>query len=106
MDWVNWVKNGWTRWTGRKLAGLAGRRWNLMYNSRKLEILKFVRDVGTVTSSDVAGALGLRIHNARMLLYKYHRQGLLSRRTVSPFRAKEYSVTERGVRRLAWLKGQ
>lgn len=77
-----------------------------MYNSRKLEILKFVRDAGTVTSSDVAGGLNLRIHNARMLLYKYHRQGLLSRRTVRPFEAKEYSVTEQGVRRLKWLEGQ
>jgi len=78
------------------------------YNERKRQVLEYVAHVGAVTSSKLAQALDLEIHNARVLLKKYSRQGLLSRRKADfegarIWGTKVYEITERGLRRLAWL---
>lgn len=71
---------------------------------RKLEVLEYVRDNESTTSSELAEALDLEIHNARTLLRKYNREGLLSRRKVDVFGTREYMITDKGLRRIEWLK--
>lgn len=70
---------------------------------RKLQVLQYVRDHPETTSEDIARDLGLEIHNARMLLLKYHRQGLLNRHSFARGLWKVYDVTTKGLRRIDWL---
>lgn len=77
------------------------------YNERKRQILEYVRDNEPVSSWDVSRDLDLEVHNARTLLAKYARFGLLRRenhwgKRGHPF---EYTITERGEERLIWLQG-
>ncbi len=74
-----------------------------MYNVAKREILSAVRTQGEVTAMEVAMVTQRSPENASMLLLGYHRQGLLSRRTLHG-RAKVYSLTQRGNERLVWLE--
>ncbi|MGD0496452.1 MAG: hypothetical protein ABSB28_10540 [Candidatus Bathyarchaeia archaeon] len=76
------------------------------YNERKLQVLEYVRQHPTTTSSDLASALDLEIHNARTLLKKYSRQGLLSRRSTDSWGTRIHEITEKGLRRLKWLRGE
>jgi len=84
------------------------RRVNKMveYNERKRQVLAFVRDNPSVTSSELARTLNLEIHNARTLLKKYFDQGLLSRRKNDCFGTRNYEATEKGLKRLKWLSGE
>jgi len=68
---------------------------------RKLQVLLYAASCESFTSEDIAQNLDLEIHNARMLLLKYHRQGLLSRR--QDYLCKVYQITEKGLRRIDWL---
>ena len=66
-----------------------------------------MRDNEPVSSREVATDLDLEVHNARTLLAKYTRFGLLSRynpwgRRGHPFK---YTLTEKGERHLMWLLG-
>lgn len=72
-------------------------------NERKLEVLEYVADAGAVTSNDLANALDLEVHNARMLLLNYHRQGLLTRCSFHGL-CKIYEITVKGLDRIKWLK--
>ena len=76
------------------------------FNKRKRQVLEHVRDNPYATSSELARALDLEIHNARTLLKKYDWQGLLSGRKQPDSQAKEYTITEKGLERLKWLTGE
>ena len=75
-------------------------------NERKEQVLEYVLNNPDATSVDVALALDLEIHNARTLLHKYERQGLLSRRQVDFYGTRVYNIKEKGVERLKWLWGE
>ena len=79
--------------------------WMVRYNERKLQVLEYVKMRRTTTSSELAGALNLEVHNARTLLKKYSRQGLLSRRRADAWGTRVHEITEKGLRRLSYLKG-
>ena len=71
------------------------------YNVAKIEILDLVLELGEATSYDIAEITDRSMENASVLMLRYHRWGLLSR-----YRGSEgyvYSMTERGIERLAWL---
>ena len=76
------------------------------YNERKEQILEYVRENEPVTSWGVARDLDVEVHNARTLLAKYTRFGLLRRTNWGkrgyPF---EYELTSKGEKRLMWLLG-
>lgn len=76
------------------------------YNKRKSQVLQYVRENPAATSADLASALDLEIHNARTLLKKYSRQGLLARREADSWGAKTHDITEKGLKRLKWLGGE
>jgi DNA-binding MarR family transcriptional regulator len=75
------------------------------YNERKLQVLEYVEMYPGTTSYDLASALDLEIHNARTLLKKYSRQGLLSRSRTDACGTRAYEITEKGSSRLSYLKG-
>ena len=79
--------------------------WMVGYNRRKLQVLEYVEMRLGTTSSDLASALDLEIHNARTLLKKYSRQGLLSRSRADACGTWVHKITEKGLRRLSYLKG-
>jgi len=77
------------------------------YNRLKLLVLRTISERGATDSSAVAAALnvagvGLDVHAIRMALMRYYRQGLLTRKR--KFGLYIYDLSERGVRRLAWLE--
>lgn len=74
-------------------------------NERKVQVLRFIVNRGgdSVTSSEVAEELEMEVHNARMCLLRLHRQGLLYRKR-GTFGCRFYNVTEKGRRRLHYLK--
>jgi DNA-binding MarR family transcriptional regulator len=74
-------------------------------NIRKIQVLEYMELHLETTSSELAGALNLEIHNARTLLKKYSRQGFLSRRRVDARGTRVHKITEKGLRRLSYLKG-
>ena len=77
------------------------------YNERKEQVLEYVRENKPVTSREVARDLDLEVHNARTLLAKYTRFGLLRR--MNPWGKRgypfEYELTSKGEKRLMWLLG-
>lgn len=74
------------------------------YNERKLQVLEYVEMHPRTTSSEIAFSLGIEIHNARTLLKKYSRQGLLSRNREDVWGTRVHNITEKGLRRLSYLK--
>jgi len=77
------------------------------YNQLKLLVLTVLSEAGAADSAAVAAALSvagvtLDIHAIRMALVRYYKQGLLRRER--RFGLFTYELSERGVRRLAWLK--
>lgn len=77
------------------------------YNQLKRIILRILAARTSTDSSAVADALcaagvNLDIHAIRMALMRYYRQGLLRRKRKSGVYI--YGLSERGVRRLAWLE--
>jgi DNA-binding MarR family transcriptional regulator len=66
------------------------------YNERKLQVLEYVETHPGTTSSELASALDLEIHNARTLLKKYSCQGLLSRSRADACGTMAYKITEKG----------
>ena len=75
----------------------------MQYNERKLEVLDYILTNETATSDDISLALNIEIHNSRMLLRKYWKQGLLRRRKVNKFGKRVYSLSEKGEERLKFL---
>jgi DNA-binding IclR family transcriptional regulator len=75
------------------------------YNERKLQVLEYVEMCRMTTSAELAGSLNLEIHNARTLLKKYSRQGLLSRSRKDAWGTRVHKITAKGLRRLSYLKG-
>ena len=77
------------------------------YNERKEQVLGYVRENELVTSRDLARDLDVEVHNARTLLAKYTRFGLLRR--TNPWGKRgypfEYELTSKGEKRLMWLLG-
>ena len=77
------------------------------YNQLKLSVLRILSEGGSTDSSGVAAALAaagvnLDMHAIRMAPMRYYKQGLLSRERKLGVYA--YGLSERGVRRLAWLE--
>ncbi len=67
----------------------------------KTEILDLLLELGEATSGDISEMTDRTPENCSVLMLRYHRWGLLSR-----YRGSEgyvYSLTERGIERLAWL---
>jgi len=79
-----------------------------MRNQRKSEILSLLEDGDSWTASEVEEALGVSLTDASELLRRYHKHGLLVRRRLmgpgAPPRAYGYRITEKGIRRLDWLR--
>lgn len=75
------------------------------FNERKAEILELLDRMGESTALDVAGALGITQINSSRLLGLYFREGLTRRRTIDRFGTKSYQITERGRKRLNWIRG-
>ena len=73
------------------------------HNKRKHQVLDYICRYPDSTSADLASALDIEIHNARTLLKKYHRQGLLRRRKVDRWGTRTYEITEKGLKRRKWL---
>lgn len=73
-------------------------------NARKLQILELAEEEGEITSADVSKELGITLHNASMLLRRYWKQGLLSRKASGLCNRKTYSIRRKGRRRLRWLQ--
>ena len=74
-------------------------------NERKLELLHFIVAEEEVTPSKVADTLELEIHHARVLLLRYFKAGLLSRKIISrKTRQRAYCLTEKGITKLKWLE--
>ena len=76
------------------------------HNQRKIQVLEYMELRLETTSFEIACALNLEIHNARTLLKKYNRQGLISRkREADAWGTRVHKITERGRDRLSYLKG-
>ena len=75
------------------------------FNEAKLEILNIINTLGETTSMEIALITNRTPECASMNLLTYHRQGLLSRRTLKG-RIKTYTLTERGLERLNWLNSE
>lgn len=78
---------------------------NARFNERKLEILELV-EAGFEASSEVADACGITQSCASSLMGRYWRQGLLHRYTASYDNLKVYSLSEKGLERIDWLRKQ
>jgi len=79
------------------------RRRKMQFNQRKAEVLQYIRESGEVCARDLFEELEMEIHNARMLLLIYWKEGLLTRRSIlvpneSMFGTTiyTYTLTERG----------
>ena len=82
----------------------------LDYNERKLTILEAVDnlDLDEATSQEVYEHLiengdDVGLSAVQMALLRYHRQGLLSRRKIESV-TRVYTLTDKGLERLKWLK--
>ena len=73
------------------------------FNERKHEILELV-EIGYKTSSEIAEACDISQTCASTLLKRYHDWGLLSRYTGDLNNEKIYSLTDRGLERLNYLR--
>lgn len=79
------------------------KRENVSYNQIKIETLDLIENMGEATTHEVAELTGRRYEAASMAMLQYHRYGLLHRRKLERG-AYSYSITERGIERLEWLK--
>ena len=75
------------------------------YNARKLQVLEYLASCYSCTARELAFDMGLEIHNARMLLRRYWKQGLLGRQKAQSGEFVYY-LTERGRKRLEFLQRQ
>lgn len=79
-------------------------------NERKVEILSLLSDGEPWTSPEVAGHLGLTLTNASELLRRYHKDGLVTRQSITgrgpPPRLFAYVMTAKGLERLSWLTNE
>ncbi len=75
-------------------------------NARKRQILAYLLVVEDATARDIAEVCDITIHNARTLLARYHRYGLLTRNTVNHYGTRVYAITTKGVERLDWLRDE
>jgi DNA-binding transcriptional regulator PaaX len=79
------------------------------YNELKLHVLRLFSAEEGMDSLSVSAALSadgvaLDIHALRMALVRYYKQGLLRRERKSG--AYIYSLSTRGIKRLAWLESK
>jgi DNA-binding MarR family transcriptional regulator len=72
-------------------------------NMRKMQVLSILASGYAYTPRHISEALGVEIHNARMLLKRYAKQGLLNKAKTRDG-ALAYWINEKGMQRLAWLK--
>jgi DNA-binding MarR family transcriptional regulator len=75
------------------------------YNEVKLEILEALEELGEATVEDVASMLGRSYESVGMALLRYHRHRLVSRYRARG-RIRMYSLTERGMERLEYLRSE
>lgn len=73
-----------------------------MFNETKREILNIINNLGEVTAWQIALITNKTPEAASMALLRYHKMGLLSRKTLKG-RTKIYELTPRGRKRLEWL---
>ena len=73
-------------------------------HARKRQILAFIWAPDEATAREVADACDIGIHNARTLLARYHRYGLLNRYTGDRSGTRVYTITMKGIDRLMWLQ--
>jgi len=73
---------------------------------RKPEVLRFVEEErGGVTTSQVADAFEMEIHNARNQLCRYWKAGLLYRKKLSrKTKQRAYRIAEKEIDRMKWLE--
>lgn len=74
------------------------------YNAAKNQILAMVEKLGEATTIDIAELTDRRYENCGVLMLSYHRHGLLNRRKLKGTKAYAYSISSRGLERLAWLR--
>ncbi len=80
------------------------------YNELKELILESISQIESVDSNTLAESIRkardqrFDIHAVRMALMRYYKQGLLSRQRVGGL--YKYGLTQRGQRRLTWLREQ
>jgi DNA-binding MarR family transcriptional regulator len=72
-------------------------------NMRKMQVLSILASGYAYTPRHISEALGVEIHNARMLLKRYTKMGLLNR-AKSKNGAYVYWINEKGLERLGWLR--
>ncbi len=77
---------------------------NMRPTGRKLEVLKFIDERGTVIPADLAYRVCPSIKCSYVYLLKLYRQGLLFREPTA--RGIFYRITPRGRERLAFLSRQ
>ena len=72
------------------------------YNERKLAVLLIMENLGEATAVEVWNSLedDASIYTISMSLLRLHLQGLLNRYGYP----KTYKITERGLKRIAWLQ--
>ncbi len=83
---------------------MPSRSWNQL----KKEVLELLTQ-GDLTSSDIAGALAIDVHNAGMCLLKLFKQGLAYRIKGASFGKWRkppfvYKITNRGIQRLRYYR--
>ncbi len=76
------------------------------YNEIKLETFEILEDLGKATANQVALRTNRRYEAASMSMLKYFRYGLLRRRRLEGEKTFVYSLSERGLERLDWLRGE
>jgi DNA-binding MarR family transcriptional regulator len=72
-------------------------------NLRKMQVLGLLASGYAYTPRHLSEALNVEIHNARMLLKRYHKMGLLNKAKTRNG-SHVYWINQRGMQRLAWLK--
>lgn len=81
-----------------------------MHNKQKIRALEYLSESGEVTATQLSDAMGFasRSH-APMVLKSFWIIGLVSRRKLSPQGGRPayaYTITEKGLQRLEWLKAK
>ena len=75
------------------------------YNETKERILSILEHGDEGTTMEIAEITGKRYENISMCCMEYFRQGLLHRRSLKG-RAFAYSISQRGLERLEWLRAR
>jgi predicted transcriptional regulator len=74
------------------------------HNELKYYILDLLSDDNVWTSFEVSKALQISFVNASNALHRYFKQGILRRRKISKNGTYGYTISEKGLERLKWLR--